>query len=422
MDASPHIWDNGTGQRCLRAAFQEYSLNPTHVYIASPFFSYAHMVEHMLIQKCDVKMIVRLGPFTPATTLKKLLKKGVQIRFFTSEKFHSKIYIFLNRCVITGSANMTENGFNSNSEICLEIKNGSDTYDNLLAIYQNYWSSAEVLTDEIIAQYEYLENRYSKSIANEFEKELKNTIGNIAPQTSVVIATQKRKDTNVFIINYTKSHQKLLNAFNIVKKVYLDFGKRKSTPEDIPIRIEIDRFLSYIREKCASGDSYLQAPLLATDDAINNTNIYIFDWFKFDDTYLFDTAIPNYKTINENFKSEESIEALSYSDIFDTLTICHAIHDRFRFFKGGLKTMKQHFMERNNCDTVKRMLKYLLFSNDNYIIKMYNCIYDQSFKTTEIGRSGIQDLYGWINKDDVPICNRRTVKALRFLGFNVEIF
>lgn len=52
---------------------------------------------------------------------------------------------------------------------------------------------------------------------------------------------------------------------------------------------------------------------------------------------------------------------------------------------------------------------------------MGNCIFNPEYKLNEFGRSAVQELLGWVNKEGIPICNGRTVKALRYLGFNVEI-
>lgn len=53
---------------------------------------------------------------------------------------------------------------------------------------------------------------------------------------------------------------------------------------------------------------------------------------------------------------------------------------------------------------------------------MGNCIFDESYAVKEFGRSAIQELLGWVNKENIPICNGRTVKVLRYLGFNAEVF
>lgn len=37
-----------------------------------------------------------------------------------------------------------------------------------------------------------------------------------------------------------------------------------------------------------------------------------------------------------------------------------------------------------------------------------------------IGGSCVQELYGWMNQDDIPVYKGRTVKMMRFLGFDMS--
>ena len=39
----------------------------------------------------------------------------------------------------------------------------------------------------------------------------------------------------------------------------------------------------------------------------------------------------------------------------------------------------------------------------------------------QFGRSAVQEFYGWMNSNNIPICNTRSFKALRFLGYDVEV-
>ncbi len=71
---------------------------------------------------------------------------------------------------------------------------------------------------------------------------------------------------------------------------------------------------------------------------------------------------------------------------------------------------------------IKKVFKYLLYGKDDFITRMGTCIYDQDYKLNHIARSVIQELLGWVNNENIPICNGRTVKSLRYLGFNVAIY
>ncbi len=108
--------------------------------------------------------------------------------------------------------------------------------------------------------------------------------------------------------------------------------------------------------------------------------------------------------------------------IFNALDVCHSIHDRFRFFLGGHETMKKVFTSENDLKQIQKVISYLLHGQDDFIKRMGTCIFDESYSINQIGRSAVQELLGWVNKEDIPICNGRTVKALRYLGFNVVVF
>jgi hypothetical protein len=52
---------------------------------------------------------------------------------------------------------------------------------------------------------------------------------------------------------------------------------------------------------------------------------------------------------------------------------------------------------------------------------MGRCIFDPQYKLNHFGRSAVQELLGWINAEDLPICNNRTLRSLRWLGFDVTL-
>ena len=109
-------------------------------------------------------------------------------------------------------------------------------------------------------------------------------------------------------------------------------------------------------------------------------------------------------------------------EIFEALDVCHSIHDRLRFFPGGHETLKKVFTSENELKQIQKVISYLLHGQDDFITRMGTCIFVESYSIKQIGRSAVQELLGWVNKEDIPICNGRTVKALRYLGFNVVVF
>jgi hypothetical protein len=76
----------------------------------------------------------------------------------------------------------------------------------------------------------------------------------------------------------------------------------------------------------------------------------------------------------------------------------------------------------NSLSYIKKVITYLLHGKDDFISRMATCIFDEEYHLHHVGRSIIQELLGWVNRENIPICNGRTVKSLRYLGFNVVIF
>lgn len=112
----------------------------------------------------------------------------------------------------------------------------------------------------------------------------------------------------------------------------------------------------------------------------------------------------------------------SIEEIFDALTVCHSVLERRRFFKGGLPEFKKAFVKENDPGRVKALLTHLLFGSENFVERMADCIFDPAYEIRQFGRSNVQELFSWLNNEDVPICNSRTVKMMRFLGLDVEVF
>ena len=146
------------------------------------------------------------------------------------------------------------------------------------------------------------------------------------------------------------------------------------------------------------------------------------NWFSQRWNYLDNTIPEHYKRINQTLSSKVHIKNANMEQIFNALDICHSIHDRFRFFLGGHETMKKVFTSENDLKQIQKVISYLLHGQDDFIKRMGTCIFDESYSINQIGRSAVQELLGWVNKEDIPICNGRTVKALRYLGLNVVVF
>ncbi|MBU4274107.1 MAG: phospholipase D family protein [Planctomycetes bacterium] len=419
------LYTNTTGKDSVRNAFFKHSQSVPELLIATPFFSYDEIIKETLKlnNECLVRMIVRLGPATSPEALQKIIDNNqVQIRYFTSPQFHSKLYIFGDKVLLVGSANLTSAGFQSNREICIEISPDDDRFDDLLKLYNSYWIQADVLTKERLIEYSKLYKNSSNSGDYKFENEIKNKFGDISPKEGVQVDKKRISKEKVFLESYRRTYQEFHSAYKSVENIYKKDKRRQQPEEIVPLRIEIDQFFSFVREKYAKGDIWKTAPILGASEQEEIIKEKLEAWFSQRWNYLDNTIPEHIKRINQALSSKSNIENSTMEQIFHALDVCHSIHDRLRFFLGGHETLKKVFTSENDLSQIQKVISYLLHGKDDFITRMGTCIFDDAYSIKQIGRSAVQELLGWVNKEDIPICNGRTVKALRYLGFKVVVF
>lgn len=141
-----------------------------------------------------VRLIVVLGPATAPDDLQRLINRSnIHIRYFTSSKFHSKLYIFGDKAALVGSANLTQSGMNSNREICVEISSGDDCFDDLVVLYNSYWRQAEPLTIDGLKKYAALYDASSKVKENALEDKIKKEFGDVVPTEGIEVGRKADK-------------------------------------------------------------------------------------------------------------------------------------------------------------------------------------------------------------------------------------
>lgn len=416
------IYNNSTAKETVRNAFYQNLEGVTQISIASPFFSYSELVEEVLHGGRNVRLIVVLGPATSPVHLQRLINRAnIHIRYFTSSAFHSKLYIFGDKTALVGSANLTQSGMNSNREICVEIPREDESFDNLVLLFQSYWSQAEALDADTLQKYSKLYETYGQKKESALEEKIKSQFGEIVPAEGIVVGKKKPSKEKVFLSDYKRTYQEFLSAFNEVQELYITDGRRQQPENIVPLRIEVDQFFSFVRETFTKGDSYRDEPIRSVDDRKSFVKARLDNWFSQRWKYL-DEKIPIHIPRLQHLASAESIESASLEAILDALDVCHSFHDRLRFYPGGHETHVEEFRKVNDAKQVKRVITYLLHGKDDYITRMGNCIFAPEYKLNQFGRSAAQELLGWVNKENIPICNSRTVKALRYLGYSVAVF
>lgn len=408
------VYSNISGKKSVRAALLKYSQGITNLNIASAFFSSERDLIEISKRGVAINIIVRLGEGTSVQSLKELLKhKRINVRYYTDSKFHPKIYVFGDKLALVGSANATNSGLNSNSEVSVVVEQKDEDFDEIVSLFALYWENALPLTAEKLSEVEAVLKKYSttkKSIESDIEKRL----GKTSPPSDVIVDKIKKTKHQTYIEDYERSYQIFKSAYDVIYEIYIKHGKRKPEARNLPIRIEIDQLWNYIREELTRGDSYNIQPVRTGAELERFTISVIEKWIVADFPYL-EKVIKNYALISDSFSSVEKIRSLSIEEIFEALMVCHAFQESMRYI-GTREVAKDVFISGSNEEQLKECISYLLYDDkDRFVHRMAECIFGP-YKVDYLARYSIQELLGWVNDNEIPICNQRTMRALRHLG------
>jgi len=404
--------------------FNELSTPSCQTSIAVAFFTDVKPLKEIVGHGCTVRLIVRLGHPTSSTALRECLGlNNCLVRYVTDHSFHPKIYIFGENGAIVGSANLTGAAFWTNQEVSLKLESDDPRFDELKILFEEYWSQSKVLTEDILTKYDNMMKPYEKFFANkskELEQEIKAGIGAVGIE-NIVREKKKKTKKELFIDDYQKSYQETVSAFRQLKEIYCNAGERRVSENVLPLRLEIDSFISHARHDFVPGDSYKDRPLLDFQQQVKEITPMVKEWLPMDYKWLDEHIIPeNYPRIKKVFTSSQTLLSSSDQDLYSALRVCHAFENQLRFFKGGSPAQEKAFFNDNDMDEVRQILNYLVFGNEDVVIRMANCIFNYDYGISHFGRSCVQELIGWVGNQDLPVINGRTTKVLRYFGFNIR--
>ena len=394
-----------------------------NINIAVAFLTDTSVLENLSKQGCKVRIVVRLGFPTSPNALEALLKiSNIEARFFSDRSFHPKLYIFGSSGALVGSANLTHSAMTTNQEIMVHIDAEDNIFTELVGLFSEYWEESKVLTQQTVEDYKKIYDSF-KSLSSDISKletEIHKKIGKVVG-TNIRRDKTKQSKENIFIEDYRKTYQESVSAFNTIRQVYEKVGKRKKSESEIPLRLEIDSFVSFVRDKHAKKESWKNTPITSGEPQSSKIRELVEEWHQTPWPYFEETIVnETYPRLKAIFASENAISEATADEIFQALCTLHSFHDRLRFYPGGLETLKQEFLGKNDIGKVKESLAYLVFGNTEIIERMANLIFNNKYKLNVFGQSNVQELIGWQNKEELPVINGRTTKILHYFGFDVR--
>ena len=406
--------------------FRFVARETTQVSLAAPFFSSYEPIRELTEQGCEVNLIVRLCQITTPTAIGQALKDPlVKIRYFTSDKFHAKFYIADNVAMV-GSANLTQAGLMSNRELSITLKRDEHpAFDVMPTIFSELWEYADVLTEEIFRKYSDAFNSPSRPKNDEaLEKYLLDAVPPCDPP-NVQVGSRNISGERLFLQNFRRRYDDMLvPAIDEIEKVVSNMGVRHPIFANTTMDIETSRFLGWMRLKHAPGESWRETPLLDQSERETRIKQYLGLWVDETDVaagdlYSYEQEIESISKIRSVFASSETIDSAGADELMDALMGCHAFLEQLRFTRGGKDSLRKEFLEVNTEARIKETLTYLLRGPGDQIQRAYDCIFERRYKLHKFAESCVMELVGWLDPKRPPI-NGRTIKALRFLGFNAS--
>jgi PLD-like domain len=401
--------------------------------LAAPFFSTMTAIESLTRKGCSVLLVVRFSPITQPSALRAALENPlVRVRYFTDTKFHTKLYI-VDNVALVGSANLTESGLKSNRELSILLRKDRDVaFQELPTVFDELWNDADVLTVEILKEYtRAFEQKGRPEDEGEFAEYLKTFVAPVSPK-SVAVGSEKVSKERAFIQSFRRKYDEvLIPAHNEILAVAQanGFGRPEYVGQDP--QIEMGRFLGWLRLIHGSLDAWRESSILNITERAERIAHYTAVWQSTDDTvkgdmYRAKDEIENIQKIKTFLCNPHEVDQLSFDEIFDCLLGCHAFLERLRFASkeigqslSGIDRLRIEFQRHNKLDRVKQTINYLLSGRGDAIERAYDCIYSSKYRLEGFGEACVMELLGWGDPVRPPF-NNRTIRGIRFLGFDVE--
>lgn len=383
----------------------------TEIKIASAFFTSYEILEKMAANETEIKMIVRLNFGTNPKALEKAFAlKNVSIRVFTSTHFHPKFYIFGSRIAYLGSSNLTGSGLMDNQEVNIEIDEDEPVFSELEDVFSEYWDSAHPLELKDIEQF----TDIVKGLATpDPSYQIKTLIGDFDYNNAGRENTQKGGSA-AFVESFKREYQVFLKKHEELEEIYTSVGLRKFPT--VPLRIEIDRFIWWVREIYASDEAVRNATIKTNSQLRLSVPPFVKEFYSLESQFLEESTEPRYKILNEVFASKETIRKTPIEDIMNSLRYVFSFHDHCSRYLGGWEKSNVDFIANNTEKKIKESLGYLIHGKGPYQDRLYQCS-KGDYKLKNFGKNSCTELYGLVNNEDIPILNSRTRNSMEWLGF-----
>jgi len=400
----------------LQTRLEEVCKNST-VYISTAFFSNFEFIRKAIDNNCEIFLVVRLDFGTSPDKLLKIINlnnPNINMRYYACKEFHPKFYIIDNVCAFIGSSNLTHKGVMRNLEMNIEIncETESTIFEDLKIEFWREWSNAEPLTKDRIIKFKDKYDQYNQLDSDRifFTESERVLVPNI-------INDNKKEKRTEEITKFEKDYQLYISAFSKLKNMYMEVSNERKYNDELPLRIELDRFLSWLRDKKYKKEEYLSVQKKTDDEIKAGLKELKSEFIISELSPYYNSTVERYTEIVNKLAVKENIRTQTKEQLFEALKLINAIYDQLRFHNGGMNTLTKDFLDRNDEERLKNTLVYLLEGKEDYIKRIYDITHISPYKLDILGDNSIKELYGYINNEEIPTCNQRMLHSMQWLGF-----
>lgn len=415
------IYTNSPGKDQVLRPYARLMASASYIRLAAPYFTRADEIVEAVRRGAKVQLLVGLNASTQPDALNRVLTAGnCAVRYFTDD-FHAKVYLF-DGVAMLGSANLTGGGLINNREavILLDQPGDEERIQDIEEFFVQVWDSAEVLTQQVYQQFKAAWIQSSRIASRD---EPFNKLKTVVPAT-VTVGSGHKTTQQLYLGELQKTiYEQYLPAFKEVSAILVE--QRYHRPEfvDVPVGVETNRFLNWVRLEHVKGDEAWQsASLRAPEDRKGLIMDLGAEWKVTNVPHIPEDYLQLIATLKTDLGSPEAIRACSREKLVEALMCVHAFLEQLRFTKGGADALPAKFWQYNdnNLQRVQNTLIYLIHGSDNFAARVCAVIYDPKYKIRVFGRFCALELVGTLRPDEAPPINGRMAKALRFLGFDVR--
>lgn len=372
--------------------------------------------------------------------------------YLVRELYHPKVYWFKGYGAYIGSANIGERAWWNNVEAGIffdEQELVSLKIDLELERFFNYLKSTEVstmLNADIYKEIEKQERSFSID-KRDFDKSHSDSV-TLLPEFRPKIFPQKEANQ----LHKEKFLKEWNTTLGFIREVMGFAIQDRYRPIWIPSNtssgVQVDQFLHafyYTRTRTSSGvKRYLyEDHFLKNKDNIQRAIEEELSWWKSTQECPNDeeTFVTKYAPKLKEYLSQKKILTLSESEFQDLCSMTNAFRNVARYYppnelgltkdddtgigkKIPLAASKIFHSVSPNGMNVKEIIHFVLYGGDpeHVVHRIFDAFNNEEYSIPRFGRSCYGEIVGWAIPDLYPPRNDRTNKALRGLGYDVDVW